>query len=65
MKLRSEIKWWFPCGISVVYSGTPKTRWMWIRYTWRAYIAFWQIFLRVAWLTVTRPDQRGSGEASE
>jgi len=46
MKKRNQIEWWIPGG-SLVYSGTPKTRLEWIRLTWRAYLAYWQLMLIV------------------
>lgn len=53
MKLQSEIKWWLPFGLSIVYSGTPKTRAEWIRLTWRGYIAAWHMMFLV-WKEIIR-----------
>jgi hypothetical protein len=54
MKLRSEIEWWLPCGLSMVYKGSPRTRWQWILATWSGYVAMWRLLFRVAWLSSDR-----------
>jgi hypothetical protein len=48
---RTEISWWFPGGVRLVYMGLPKTRFEWIRLTWKAYLAGWKLLFRVAWLS--------------
>lgn len=48
--MQTEISWWFPGKVRVVYSGTPKSRAEWIRLTWRGYLAMWRLLFRCAWL---------------
>jgi hypothetical protein len=49
-KLQTEISWWFPFGLRLVYTGSPMTRARWMRLTWRGYVALWRLAFRAGYL---------------
>jgi hypothetical protein len=57
-KLQSEIEYWIPGG-SMAYCGTPKTRWRWIRMTWRGYFAYWRMLFRAMWMLRNKEAKHG------
>ena len=43
MGKQTSITYWFPFGLRMSYSGSPKTRWEWLKCTWIGYVGMWQL----------------------
>jgi hypothetical protein len=48
MKQQTSFSYWFPFGLRIVYTGTPKTKVEWVRQTWRSYLAVYKLYYAAA-----------------